>query len=114
MWAPTILWFGSLKSGYDDYTAGLFERETGIAVPVEPLDPERFRKRSEFLLGEHRETWIRWRCEKIAAFLLKIRDAMIAERPDLTPFADDVERAVRPGGLRREYPRLPVREPRKL
>lgn len=84
MWAPTILWFGSLKSGYDDYTAGLFERETGIAVPVEPLDPERFRKRSEFLLGEHRETWIRWRCEKIAAFLLKIRDAMIAERPDLT------------------------------
>lgn len=84
MWAPTILWFGSLKAGYDDYSVGLFERETGIEIPVELTDPERFRKRAEFLLGNHLEQWRRWRCEKIAAFLLQLRDVMIAEREDLT------------------------------
>ena len=29
MWHATILWFASLNSGYDDYTVGLFEKETG-------------------------------------------------------------------------------------
>ena len=49
MWAPTLIWFGSIHSGYDDYTTGLFEQETGIHVPVEKNAPDRFSKRYEFL-----------------------------------------------------------------
>ena len=30
LWHSTILWYGSIKSGYDDYTVALFEKETGI------------------------------------------------------------------------------------
>ena len=33
MWAPTIIWFGSIHSGYDDYTIERFEKETGVNIP---------------------------------------------------------------------------------
>ena len=49
LWAPTIGWFGSLHTGYDDCTCRLFEKETGIRLPVAAQDPHRFSKRYEFL-----------------------------------------------------------------
>lgn len=83
MWAPTLLWFGSLHSGYDDFTCDLFERQTGIHIPVKPDDPERFAKRYDFLVFQCPSAWIQWRCERIAEFIRKIRDAMVQVRPDL-------------------------------
>lgn len=82
-WAPTIVWFGSLHSGYDDYTVGLFEKETGIKVPVEPKDPQRFSKRYEFLCFHCRPAWIAWRCRKVHEHILALRDELVAARPDL-------------------------------
>ena len=82
-WAPTIVWFGSLHSGYDDYTVGLFEKETGIKVPVEPKDPKRFSKRYEFLCFHCRPAWIEWRCQKVHEQICGLRDELVAARPDL-------------------------------
>jgi hypothetical protein len=83
MWAPTIIWFGSIHSGYDDYTVGCFQRETGIAIPVDRTSPSRFSQRYEFLTYRCREAWVAWRCRKIRELVCRLRDALIASRPDL-------------------------------
>ncbi len=83
MWHATLTWFFSLKSGYDDYTTRLFEKETGIVIPVDPKAPDRFSKRYEFLTQKYSETWIRWRCEKIRELHQKMRDILVKARPDL-------------------------------
>jgi hypothetical protein len=83
MWHATILWYFSLKSGYDDYTIRLFEKETGIQVPVKDKDPERFSKRYQFLTENHSEEWINWRCLKIKDLFCQIRDTITSVRPDL-------------------------------
>ncbi len=83
MWHATILWYFSLKSGYDDYTVNLFEKETGVKVPVKPNDPERFSKRFKLLTKEHSEVWISWRCRKIKELFCKMRDIVTTARPDL-------------------------------
>lgn len=83
MWHATILWYASLDAGYDDYTVGLFSKETGIKVPVEANAPDRFSKRYAFLTGEHRDEWISWRCKKIHELFCRVRDEVIARRPDL-------------------------------
>ena len=84
LWPSTFLCFGSLKAGYDDYTVNLFEKETGIAVPVNRKAPDRFSKRYAFLTGSHREQWIKWRCEKIRDLLRRIRDTVRCRRDDLS------------------------------
>lgn len=83
MWAPTMLWFGSLHSGYDDVTIRLFEKETGIEVPVDPLDRQRFSKRYQYLTFQCRQAWIDWRCRKIRDFICELRDTLVSVRPDL-------------------------------
>ncbi len=83
MWAPTMLWFGSLHSGYDDFTVSLFEKETGIAVPVDPLDRQRFSKRYQYLTFQCRQAWIDWRCRKIRDFICDLRDTFTSVRADL-------------------------------
>ena len=84
IWNSSILWFGSLDSGYDDYTVGLFVKETGIKVPGDPKDPDRFHKRYEFLTGPVRPAWINWRCAKIHDLICRIDDTIKKARPDLT------------------------------
>jgi hypothetical protein len=83
MWHATILWFANLRSGYDDYTINVFEKETGIKIPVNKGAPDRFSKRYEYLTKNHLETWVAWRCEKIKELFMKIRDIVVAARPDL-------------------------------
>ncbi len=84
MWAPTLLWFGSLKSGYDDLTVQRFAQTYRLTLPGEPTDPRRFAKRARYLLKHHRQQWIGWRCREIAKFIKQIRDLMVLIRPDLT------------------------------
>ena len=83
VWHATIVWFASLHAGYDDYTADLFQRETGIQIPVKAKAPDRFAQRYEHLNSHCRGAWIDWRCRKIHQFIGRIRDAMVAARPDL-------------------------------
>jgi hypothetical protein len=83
MWAPTLIWFGSIHSGYDDYSVGLFEKETGIQVPVDAKAPDRFSRRYEFLTYNCRPAWVAWRCRCIHTLVCRMRDAMTQIRPDL-------------------------------
>ena len=83
MWHATIAWFFSLKSGYDDYTAALFEKETGISIPVDANAADRFSRRYQFLTGQQKEVWIKWRCAKVRKLLLKMRDIIVKARPDM-------------------------------
>lgn len=83
MWAPTMLWFGSLRSGYDDWTIAAFEAYSGIKLPFSGNDPERFSKRYDYLLYHCRETWIDFRCRKVREFLTELSSAMRAVRDDL-------------------------------
>lgn len=84
MWHATILWYASLNSGYDDYTVGLFEKETGVHVPVDATAPDRFSKRHQFLTTPDQcHRWIAWRCEKIHQLAQRIRDVVVAARADL-------------------------------
>ena len=73
----------ALNYGYEDYTVALFEKETGIRVPVEPLDPKRFRKRHAWLLTNAKQEWIDWRCAQYTALFCKFRDRLVRGRPDL-------------------------------
>ena len=83
MWHATIAWFAHLRSGYDDYTINLFEKETGIKIPVSQGAPDRFSKRYEYLTKNHLDRWVTWRCEKVKELFMKMRDVVVAARPDL-------------------------------
>ncbi len=83
MWHATILWYFSLQSGYDDYSIGLFEKETGLKIPVDQKAPDRFSKRYNYLISNYQEQWVNWRCEKIGELIRKMRDVLTNARPDL-------------------------------
>ena len=83
MWHATIAWFAHLRSGYDDYTISLFEKETGIKIPVSYGAPDRFSERYGYLTKNHLDRWVQWRCEKVKELFMKMRDVVVAARPDL-------------------------------
>jgi hypothetical protein len=84
LWHDTILWFARPEFGYDDFTVGLFETETGNKVPVDARAPDRFSLRHAYLLEHHRDAWLGWRCRKIHDLFAAMRDALRAHRQDLT------------------------------
>lgn len=75
--------FPSIDWGYEDYTIGLFEKETGIKIPVEPNDPERFSKRYNWLMVNSYQEWVNWRCRKIYQYYDRLAKILTKARPDL-------------------------------
>ncbi|MEY4351970.1 MAG: hypothetical protein RLZZ609_211 [Cyanobacteriota bacterium] len=53
--------------GYDAYTRALYLRETGRSVPANPQEA----------------AWVRWRADKLTAFLRRLRTALKARKPNL-------------------------------
>jgi hypothetical protein len=87
-WAnPALCNFHGLDWGYDDLAVGLFERDTGTAVPVPPLATDRFAKRYDWLMANAREKWIAWRCEKTTALFRAVVTRVRQARRDLTVYA---------------------------
>jgi len=72
-----------LDWGYEDCAVARFQADTGVRVPVEPSDPERFGKRCEWLLANARQEWVDWRCREYTELYRQIRDRIVAKRPDL-------------------------------
>ena len=72
-----------LNWGYEDYTIELFQKETGIKIPVGAKDPERFAKRYDWLMAHAKQRWIDWRCQQFTKLYRKMRDRLIKGRPDL-------------------------------
>ena len=85
--------FHGLDWGYDDYTVGRFEAETGIKVPVDAADKGKYGKRSAFLLGQKKKEWMEWRAQKVTELYLQARDTIRKIRPDLELYCnlDSVE-----------------------
>ncbi len=75
-------WFVNANCGYDDFTVGLFEKETGLKVPVDAADPERFKKRREHLVGKEREHWFAWRRDKTISLWEEVRAEMRKHAPE--------------------------------
>lgn len=83
-YGSSTLGFGSLRYGYDDLSIRRFEQETDVKVPVDAKLPDRFSKRHAFLTSRAvRERWVAWRCEKITDLIRRMRDELVAVRPDL-------------------------------
>ena len=59
------LHFTDPKYGYDDYTIGLYRKETGSALP-QFSGADRFGKRYQWLKENQWEPWLDWRCRKVA------------------------------------------------
>ena len=95
----TMLWFGSLHSGYDDYTIRLFELETGIRVPMDPTGSDRFSRRYAFLTHVCRPAWVAWRCRKVRNLIRSIRDEVRTRRSDLRVALTLWDETVVPGVL---------------
>ncbi|MBW4659261.1 MAG: glycoside hydrolase family 10 protein [Drouetiella hepatica Uher 2000/2452] len=51
--------------GYDDYTIALYKKETKKDPPANSTDP----------------AWVRWRADKITAFMVKLNQAVKAQKP---------------------------------
>lgn len=75
--------YPSLKWGYEDYTVHLFEKQTGTRVQVKDTDPERFRKRYDWLMAKCKAKWIDWRCDQVVKLYADIRDRVRKARPNL-------------------------------
>jgi hypothetical protein len=84
-WAnPSFNNFHSLDWGYDDYSVGLFTRETGVTVPMgKENDPARFAQRQRWIAANAAARWTDWRCDKITALYVEIRDRLRTIRPGL-------------------------------
>ncbi|HUW62573.1 MAG TPA: family 10 glycosylhydrolase [Candidatus Bathyarchaeia archaeon] len=83
MFASAMPWFGSIHSGYDDYSVSLFEKQTGISVPIDPKAPDRFSKRYEYLTTVCRPAWVDWRCQMIRQLFGDLLAALKSARPNL-------------------------------
>ena len=79
----SLLSFGDLGAGYNDYAIEAFEAKTGVRVPVDRNNPQRGRLYAEWLLANAREAWINWRCDEIAAFYRSLAKTVAVKRPDL-------------------------------
>ncbi|MEB3259902.1 MAG: family 10 glycosylhydrolase [Cyanobacteriota bacterium] len=53
--------------GYDAFTRALYRRETGRVVPADPNEA----------------AWVRWRADKLTAFVRRLRSAIRARKPSL-------------------------------
>ena len=70
-----------LDWGLDDSTVSQFSNATGIAMPHRGAD--RFQQRANVLLGEHRQTWQRWRTDKLSQLYARLAKPLGSERSDL-------------------------------
>ncbi|MFA6291614.1 MAG: family 10 glycosylhydrolase [Victivallales bacterium] len=73
----------SIDWGYEDCTTDLFQKETGVKIPVTSTGPDRFAKRYEWLMANAYDKWVNWRCEKIYAYHSRLAKILTDARPDL-------------------------------
>ena len=77
-----LLWWGDLRSGYNDYVIDAFERDTGVRVPR--IDgPLRGKAHAEWILANCRDRWVQWRCDQVTRLYRRLAAKLRARRPDL-------------------------------
>jgi len=77
----------SIFWGYGDWTVRQFSKDTGINVPGNSDDPNRFQERFAFLTGNKmRSKWMKWRTDNVMSFYERLRDRIRGNRKDITVF----------------------------
>ena len=74
------------EAGFGDYTISLFEQDTGINIPVENNDYDRFQKRYRWLMKNAEKEWVEWRCQKIFELRKEILNRIRAYNQNLKLF----------------------------
>ena len=71
--------------GYEDYTINLFEKDTGMKIPVDKTDPKRFEKRYKWLEShaDVNNAYVNWKCRKIKEFRMEVVKKIRKYRKDL-------------------------------
>ena len=72
--AGFVPWWHDENLGFDDFTVGVFSRETGIALKSVGRDATAFAARRELIRTKHAAAWKKWREET----LFSLREAMLA------------------------------------
>jgi len=73
-----------MRASFDDITMERFEQDTGIDLPIERTDPQRFQKRAAFLASPGlRDRFFAWRCDKLAEFYAQALDRLRGARTEL-------------------------------
>lgn len=75
-----------LDSDYSDTTISLFEKETGITIPVDAKDPKRFSKRHDWLLANKKREWMDWRVRDIFEINRQAADIVKKIAPSWTTY----------------------------
>jgi hypothetical protein len=76
-------WFGSAKTGYNDYCIEAFEKRWNLKVPVDRNDPRRAEKYASWLKANAWDKWLKWRCEEVSNFWIAQAKKIKAARSDL-------------------------------
>ncbi len=83
LWANSFIWWASLKLGYDDISFTRFEEENRLCSNIDPQDPQKHLRRYEWLITEHKEKWINWRCQKVCELLSMMYAKLSKGRDDI-------------------------------
>ena len=83
LWGATFIWYGSLKTGYDDYAFSLFEKENNLTSGISLTDTDRFSKRFKWVTENYKQQWIDWRCRKIKDLLARMQKTLAGDRKDV-------------------------------
>ena len=77
-----FLWWGDIRSGYNDYVIDRFERDTGITVK-RGTGALRARETAAWIRAQAEAAWIQWRCDQVTKFYARMAAKLRAARPDL-------------------------------
>lgn len=70
--------------GYGDVTIRAFEQDSGDKLPFPLDDPDRFRKRRDYLMSAAmRDAWLSWRARRMEGFFDQLADRLHRHREDL-------------------------------
>ena len=88
-WSSALdAWYPKDNLGYDDFTVGLFAKETGIKLPAVAADDTAFKARRQTLLSDYHDKWLDWRCRKILTLREEMLKALRKHSPDARLFSD--------------------------
>ena len=81
----SILWFGDVRGGFNDYTVESFARDCGLSIPphIDRRSALRGKAYADWITNACAQTWTDWRCRQVAGFWRKLAGRLAAARPDL-------------------------------
>ena len=78
-----VMWWGSDKAGYNDYSVEMFRRAKKVDVP-KFTGAYRGKDYAKWIRENAWEQWLDWRCDVVTKFYATLASHLAAKRPDLT------------------------------